>query len=199
MKNIYVGGARKLKIHSVTMLVVIAFFVMFYRVFVVFAAQLIVIVNGARDVTIGSDFVDFGSFPISLSGQTVSGVTFGTEGIKVNDTVSGAAAWSVTLSVNNFTNGIDNIPYSNLEIKGDTDGVIGVVSGNPDTTGITTFSNYTAFSGAGANSNAITLVSADSRDRSAVYQTIPEMKLTVPPDLLLGTFTNTFTFTFIVN
>jgi len=174
------------------------FFILLFRLIVAFAAEVIVIVEGSRDLTIGSDTIDFGTASISLSEQTVSGITFGAEGVKVDDLVSGAASWSVTVAVDDFVDVSKTIPYSQLEIKGDTDGVIDVISGPSDTTGVSTFSAYTAFSGEGAQSDAITLISADSRDRSAVYQAFPEMRLTIPANAELGNYTNTFTFTFIV-
>ena len=181
------------------MLLSVSVFFLFSSVITSFAAEVIIIVEGSRDVTIGSDTIDFGSTSISLAEQTVSGIAFGTDGIKVDDLVAGVASWSVTVAVDDFVDLTKSIPYANLEIKGDTDGVIDVISGTSDATGVSTFSTYSAFSGTGDQSDAITLVSADSRDRSAVYQTFPEMKLTVPANSKLGNYTNTFTFTFIVS
>ncbi len=164
-----------------------------------FASQVIVIIQGTRDATIGTDYVDFGTWSTSSSDQTMTDVHLGADGIIVDDLDSSAVSWSVSISAENFTSASGLIPYTNLKVKADDDGVIDVIGGTSNADGITTFNTFQAFSGGGSVSNPIALIVADNRTRSAVYQTFPEFQLGVPAFTDEGVYNSMFTFTFLVD
>lgn len=167
----------------------------------VLASSVIILVEGNREVTIGSNTLNFGNIQVSDEENTLTGVTLGTDGIIIDDMYSNTASWSVSVAANNFvgTSTSQEIAYTNIAVIPDDDGVVDKISGTTGTEGISTSNTLTSLTGTGDISDDLTLVSADSRERTARYQTFPEFQLTVPALLNHDSFSNTFTFTFIVN
>lgn len=163
------------------------------------AGELVVMIEGVRSLNVGTDTVNFGSLTTSVHDQVITGANFGSLGMVIDDTEPGIASWSVTVAANDFTGDAGTIPYRNIGIIGDNDGIVEVTDGVPDTSGIEVLNSYTQFSGDGEMSDDITLIAADSRLRSSEYAIHPEMKLTVPGGTLAGNYSNTLTITFLVN
>lgn len=192
-----------IKTHLTSFVLTILVLIAFTVPLTAFAGELVVIVEGARSLTYGThttDTINFGSTTASAQDQVLPDVGFDTTGMVIDDMESGVASWSVTMSATEFTSGgTDTIPYSNLSIIGDDDATIEVTDGTSNTDGITYLENYTAFSGSGDPSDDITIISADSRDRTAEYTIHPQMQLSIPGGTVPDTYSNTLTITFLVN
>lgn len=163
------------------------------------AGELVVLIEGVRTLTVGTDTVDFGNRTVDVHDQVISGITFDSGGMIVDDMDNSTASWSITVSADDFDDETNTISYEELSIIGDDDNTIEVTDGTSNTDGLTLLTAYTNFSGTGAQSDDITLLSADSRSRVAEYTIHPEMKLTIPGGTLAGNYENTLTITFLVN
>lgn len=189
------------KHHCITIIAASALCALSLKFTIAAASDIIILVQGSRTATIGTDTIDYGSTQLAFQAQTLPEVTLGTDGIIIDDLVSGSASWSVSIAANKFIGVSKNqeIAYNNIAIKGDEDGVIDVIAGSSNADGITTFTNFTNLSGSGETSNDLTIISADSRDRIGKYQIFPKLKLTIPANKTSDTYSNTLTFTFLTS
>jgi hypothetical protein len=191
---------KGIKLHLATFLIATTASVSLFPL-VVSAGKIFLDIEGNREVVLEDTFVDLGSVNLSNVDQIIEGITFA-NGIEVNDFGDPVmpAGWSLVMSVEDFVSDTYNeITYDNLQVQPDDDGVLHIIGGYPEVTGVTTFSDWMAFSGTGEVSDAITLITADNRERASTYRIIPELKLTVPAYTAKDTYNSTFTFTFVIN
>lgn len=198
-KKINIQMLPKIHIHLISLTLSITIFSLLTAPMVTRAGELVVLIEGIRGLTVGTETIDFGSQIINVGDQIVSNVSFGDSGMIIDDMANEPASWSVTVSADNFADGVNTIPYQNISIIGDNDGIIEVTDGTSTIDGITVLSQYESFGGSDPQSEDITLISADRRNRTAEYTIHPEMQLTIPGGTLAGNYSNTLTITFLVN
>ncbi len=112
--------------------------------------------------------------------------------LQVQDGRNGTLGFSVDITTTNFIDGAKSIAYGNMDFKtGTASSPIG-----SSLTGITAPTQvYTAFSGGGATSTAISVLTSDTTQKHGVWEVTPNLQLRVPAYVSPGSYNATLTIT----
>lgn len=112
--------------------------------------------------------------------------------LQVQDGRNGILGFSLDVTTTNFIDGVKTIAYGNMDFKtGTASSPIG-----SSLTGITAPNqSYVAFSGGGATSTAITVLTSDTTRKYGVWEVTPNLQLRVPAYTSPGNYNATLTIT----
>ena len=151
---------------------------------------------GSLTLGLDSNSVNLGTLNVDYLEQTQSGVNFPT--VYFGDERSDASlGFTLSMTATPLSDGSHtNIAYTGIGVQGDSADTVTAI-GASDTTDVDLAPNvtaqYGAFSGSGATSDSLTLVSALAAERVDAYSIDPLLEIVIPAGQPAGTYTSTLT------